>query len=257
MMQRAGARPVWGNMVWKVGLPLILLAAWQAAAMEGWLHPMFFPSPEMLWRTGMQMVRSGDLGRDLWVTMTRALMGFALGAAPGMGLGVWMGRSPKMRLALEPLFGALNSTPRLVLLPIFMVLLGINDWARVLLVAMGSMVILAMHTLDAVRGVEPAFVEMAMNYGVKGGRLFREIYFPACLPRLFTGVRIALGRALVVEISAELLSATSGLGHAIWLAWQTFAIDRLYVSVLVVAVAGSAIHETLLSLEKRIVPWKI
>jgi ABC-type nitrate/sulfonate/bicarbonate transport system permease component len=244
------------NLAWKLGVPATLLVIWQICAMAGWLHPMFFPPPAAIWRAGMQMVRSGELALNLWTTLTRAFLGFAVGAVPGVALGVWMGRAPKIRLAFEPFFASLNSTPRLVLFPVFMVLLGINDTARVLLVAVGSLTILAMHSLDAVRSVSPGYVELAMNYGYRGWGLFREVYFPACMPRLFTGFRTAIGRALVVEISAELLSSTNGMGSTIWLAWQTFSIDRLYVAVLIVAMLGSAVHESLLFLERRAVPWK-
>ena len=96
-----------------------------------------------------------------------------------------------------------------------------------------------------------------MNYGATRRSLVRAVYLPACLPQVFTGLRLALANALVVAVACELVSPSTGLGSMIWLAWQTFATERLYIAILLTAVLGVLLHQALRILEKRVIPWKV
>jgi ABC-type nitrate/sulfonate/bicarbonate transport system permease component len=166
-----------------------------------------------------------------------------------------MGAVGPIRRTVEPVVSALNSTPKLALLPMLMLFTGVGEISRLVPIALTSFVVLAMHGLDAVRGVNKAYVELARNYGANRAALLRRVYLPASLPQVFTGLRLSLGRALVITISVELVGAQNGLGSMIWMAWQTFSTEKLYIGVISTALIGAVFHNGLLSLETRLIPW--
>jgi NitT/TauT family transport system permease protein len=239
-----------------IWLPVAILATWQLLGSLRLLNPLFFPAPSFLMVSGWQMFNTGELGRQVGATLTRMLAGCVLGVVIGLGCGLLMGAVAPVRRSLEPMISALNSTPKLALLPMLMLFVGIGETARIVPIALTSFVILAMHGLDAVRGVDRAYVEMARNHGAGRRALLRRVYLPASLPQVFTGLRLALGRTLVITVSVELVGAENGLGNMIWMAWQTFATEKLYIGVFTAAALGVLFHNGLLILEKRLLPWQ-
>ena len=240
----------------RIWLPLAALALWQLAADAGLVSALFAPAPSVLVRSAATMLWSGDLLATVGATLARTVGGFLIGSTLGVAIGMLMGRKPRVLRTLDPIISALNATPKVVLLPLLLLVIGPGEPARVILIALTVLVIMASHTADAVRHIRRTWVEMAVNYGADRRSLLREVYMPACLPQAFTGLRSALGNALVIAVSCELVSPSSGLGSLIWLAWQTFSLDRLYVAILTTALLGALLHETLRLAEKRLVPWK-
>jgi len=237
-------------------LPVLLVAIWQAAASNGWLNPFFFPAPTTVLATGWHMTLTGELPRELTHTFGRYAQGVTLGCLGGIVCGALMGVSVAARRALEPIVAALYSTPKLTLLPLLMLLVGIGDESRVILIALVGFIFLSMQTLDGVRGVDPRYVEMARNYRAGRWAVIRRIYLPAALPQIFTGFRIALTRSMVTAIALELVAGENGIGAVIWLAWETLATERLYVGILVAAAIGIVVHKALFRLEERLIPWR-
>jgi ABC-type nitrate/sulfonate/bicarbonate transport system permease component len=245
--------PKW---VWAAVPFVTLLGLWEALARTQVLDPLFFPPPSVLAVTTVEMLRDGSLALHLAATLRRLVSGFLIGSLTGLPCGLLMGGSARLRQMLEPLVSALYSTPKLTLLPMLMLFFGVGEASRIFLIAASCFVLLAMHALDAVRSVDPVHVQVARNYGAERLDLVRRVYFPASLPMIFTGFRIALGRGLVITVSVELVAPSDGLGSMIWLAWQTFTTERLYVGVLLTALLGGAFHAGLRRLEREAVPWR-
>jgi ABC-type nitrate/sulfonate/bicarbonate transport system permease component len=244
------------KLAWQLWLPLLGLLAWQFAAGSGLLNPLFFPAPSTLAESAVKLIRSGELERNTAATLARTAIGFVIGSTAGLAIGLLMGGIASVRKSLQPMVAALNATPKMSLLPILMLLFGVGEVAPVTLIALGSLVIVALHTVDAVHQIRPIWVEIAVNYGANWRALVGRVYLPACLPPVFTGLRLALANALVIAVACELLNPSSGLGSMIWLAWQTFSTDRLWIALLTTALIGGLLHEGLRQLEKRVVPWK-
>ncbi|MGQ9635060.1 MAG: ABC transporter permease [Bryobacteraceae bacterium] len=236
-------------------LPALLLGTWESLARLKWINPLFFPAPSVILQTGWQMMLTGEWPSQAATTLHRMLTGSALGLFSGFACGVLMGTLPPVRKALEPLVSVLNSTPKLAVMPLLLLFVGVGETARLVPIALTAFVTLAMQTLDAVHDVEPGFVELARNYGAGRSALLRRVYFPACLPQVFTGLRLTAGRALVITISVELLGSPDGLGRMIWMAWQTFATEKLYIGIFSTAMLGVLFHNGLVRLEARLVPW--
>jgi ABC-type nitrate/sulfonate/bicarbonate transport system permease component len=237
-------------------IPVTVLVTWQASVWMGLLDPLFFPPPTTLVSAAGRLIESGELGQQLRITLTRMSLGFLIGAGCGLIGGVLMGAVPVVRQSLEPVVSALYTTPKMSLLPMLMLFLGVGDAPRIVLIAAGSFVMLAMHALDAVRGISFTYLEMAANYGAGRMMIFRKVYLPASLPQIFTGLRLALGRALIITVAVELVSCPDGLGSMIWMSWQTFATEKLYVGVILTASIGALFHNSLRRLETRLIPWR-
>jgi ABC-type nitrate/sulfonate/bicarbonate transport system permease component len=237
--------------------PLTVLIAWQIASALGWLSPIFFPAPSVLAKSAAKMAVTGELARNAGATLGRTALGFLIGSSAGLTIGLLMGGMKSLGRSLEPVVSALNATPRLSLFPLLMLFFGVGETARLILIALSSAIIVAIAAFDAVGNIRPVWVDLAVNYGAGRSALFRTVYLHACLPQIFTGLRLALANALVIAISAELVSPSTGLGSMIWLAWETFSTDRLYVAIFVTAILGGLLHEALYVLERRVIPWKV
>lgn len=252
MQQRWEWRPVLQS-VW---LPLCLLGVWQTAAENSWVNPFFFPPPSRVLATAGSMLLDGEIPKALAITLIRYTAGSTLGAFAGILCGVVMGISVAGRRAMEPFVAALYATPKLTLLPLLMLLMGIGEAPKMTLIALVGFLFLATQTLDGIRGVKRTYVEMAENYGADRLALIRRVYLPAAMPHIFTGLRIGFSRSLVVAISLELISGTTGLGGLIWMSWETLATERLYVGVVLAALLGLCIHRGFARLERMAVPWR-
>jgi ABC-type nitrate/sulfonate/bicarbonate transport system permease component len=236
-------------------LPVALVVIWQILTSVQWLDPLFFPAPSTLVSVAWQMLRQGELTEQTLHTLGRMFIGFTAGSSAGLLCGLVMGSIPSVEASLEPLISAIYSTPNLTLLPLLMVFFGVGNTAGIILIATGCFILVATHALDAVRRVNHAYVEVAANYGANRVAILRKVYIPACLPGIFTGMRLAVGRALIIAVSVELVSPRDGLGSMIWLAWQTLSTERLYVGVLTTALLGLLFNIALRGLETRLIPW--
>jgi ABC-type nitrate/sulfonate/bicarbonate transport system permease component len=232
-----------------------LLACWQALA--GWhiLDPLFFPPPTKVAATLGTMLTSGELGRAVAATLTRAGAGLLAGVVGGGLASILLCVSSRVHTAATPLVSALYSTPRLTLLPMVMLLFGVNEVSRMALVALSVALVMLIQISDAVRGVSRDYVDLAANYGASRAVIVRKVYLPACLPQIFTALRLSAGRALVMTISIEMLSSNDGIGSTIWMSWQTFATEKLYASVAVAALLGLLSGPLFHVAERRLVPW--
>lgn len=237
-------------------IPGLVFLTWEIAVSINWIDPVFFPPPSALWRMAYKLVVSGDLPRALMATVSRATLGFIPGAIAGVALGILTGISPTARRMLEPSISSLYSMPKLALLPIFFLILGAGEMARFALIALGTFLAMTMQVFDGVCSIDRGYVEMARNYGATPWQLLRKVYLPATLPHIFTGSRITFGRALVIAISVELVTGSTGLGSMIWLAWQTFSTERLYVGVCAAGLLGVTTQTALRAAERRLTPWR-
>lgn len=244
------------KLAWALWAPALGLGIWQVLTRAGVLDTLFFPPPSDIARVGAEMAWNGELAKALGSTLRTMAIGYVIGCLAGLACGLVMGRYAPVRRSLETVIASLNSTPKLSLFPLLLLLLGVNDAPRILITAVACFIVLAFHGQDAVEAVGRTYPEVAAVYGASGPMLIRKVYIPAALPTLFTGLRLAVGRAMVVAISVEMVSSTQGLGGLIWLSWQSFAVEKLFVGVVAAGLLGAFFHVSLRWLEKRLIPWK-
>lgn len=245
-------------MNWKLKrylVPLAIGAGWELAARVGWINRLFFPPPSLLFAAGWSLFKAGVLGKHALATIYRSLAGFAVGGSAGVAFGLLLSLSRTLRESLKPTLTASFTIPKVTLLPLFMLLMGIGEHALLMPVILTCFIICALHTLDATAGIDRGYVELARNYGARRRDLARAVYLPAALPRIFTGFRLALGSGLIITLSCEMLSANQGLGGMIWMGWQTLATENLFVGVICTSLIGFLFQISLEKMERWLLPW--
>lgn len=237
--------------------PLVmLLLAWQAASSAGLFPPQVLVSPGAVAATLGELARSGELGAHLGQSLTRLLLGFALGSAAGLLFGTLLALSKWFAALFQPLFLGVRQVPVLAFIPMLVLLLGIEEGFKIVVVAVAAFFPVALATNDGVRGVPRAWFEVARVYRTPLFPFVTRILIPATIPPVLTGLRIALTRAWLVLVAAELLAADSGLGQMMEMGRQMFRIDVVLAGVFVSGLVGFVLDRGAKAVERRATRWR-
>jgi NitT/TauT family transport system permease protein len=233
-----------------------LLVGWEIAARSGLWSPLLFPS---LVNIGDEFVRfvGGASGlHEAWVSLYRALSGFALAAVVGVTIGILMGRSALAAALLDPLFSGTYAVPKLALFPIFIFVFGIGSLSKVALIFLECLYPIVIITYQGARNVSPVLIWSAENMGASRARIFGRIVVPATVPFIFAGFRVALPVAMIVVIITEMISSADGLGYLVIYSLSSLQTDRMLAVVLAIAIIGYALDRLLVVLRSRLVYWE-
>jgi len=236
--------------------PLALLLLWTLAAEFEWLPPQILPPPSMVLATFLDLVRSGELADNLWISLWRVLVGFAIGAAAGLVLGIAMGLSPRVRDYLYPSFRLVAQVPSVGWLPLLMMLVGIGEALKIILIAKAAGMPIALNTYKGLEGVPTRFIEVARVYGFTRWQLLRRVVLPAALPQIWNGIRYGLTHAWLALVAVELLASSEGLGFLIVYGRQLYQLDVVMAAVVVVGAFGYALDKLLAVIETRLLRWR-
>jgi len=240
--------------------PVALLSLWELAVRTGALDARFFPAPSHIVETFYLMAFAApwdqSLGHHTLVSLSRALIGFLFGALPAVALGAVMGLVPIMRAALQPLVGALFPIPKVAILPLLMLIFGIGEESKWAIIAVGVFFQVLIATAAGVANIDRIYLDVGQNF--RAGRLNRyvTIALPGALPMIFAGLRLGWGSALLLLVTAEMVSSQSGIGFVIWRAWQLLTVEDMYVGLIVIAGVGICSFALLDALERRLLPWR-
>lgn len=236
-------------------LPVLLLAGWEAASRFGEIPSNVLPAPSDVAAALWKFTVSGEIFRHIWVSTWRALSGFAIGGAIGFALGLANGLSDLSRTLSDTTLQMVRNIPHLALIPLVILWFGIDEEAKLFLVALGVFFPIYINTLHGIRTVDPQLVEMGRIYGMSGGELFLKVILPGALPSIFVGLRYALGIMWLTLIVAETISASSGLGYMAMQAREFLLIDVVVLSILIYALLGKLADSTARLLERVFLQW--
>lgn len=236
--------------------PLVVLILWEAAARAGMIDVRFFPAPTSIGRVMWAMAGSGELEINTWATLHRLFLGFIVGAVPGLALGILMGVYRPIRLAIEPLIAATYPIPKSAILPLILLIFGLGESSKIVMVAIGAFYPIAINTTTGVREISSIYFDVGKNFCAGRWDTFRTIALPGALPFIMTGAKLGAGLSLILIAIAEMMGAKKGLGYMIWSAWETFDVEQMYVGLFVIALIGFLITICFDELERRIIPWK-
>lgn len=238
-----------------IASPFVALAVWQVVVVTNVLDERFFPTPISVADELGSMIANGDLWHELSISLQRIFIGFAIGAASGLVLGLLMGWFKSVRAFLNPIISATYPIPKIALLPLFLVIFGLGETPKIVTVATAAFFLQVITTYEGVARIDPVLIQAGQNYGAKGHRLFTKIILPASLPAIWTGLRLALGVSLLIIVAAEFVDADRGIGRLIWISWQTLAVERMYVGLVVIAALGIIFTSLLGRVGKLLMPW--
>jgi NitT/TauT family transport system permease protein len=208
---------------------------------------------QTMWLLG----RTGQLWKDIYVSLTEFVLGFGLATAVGIFLGFLMGTSIRVREYLEPLVTALYATPLVALIPFYILIFGIYIASKVALVFSVAVFPILINTYVGLLSVERNLIEVAASFRASRVQIFLKVQVPAALPFIISGLRLGVGRGLTGVVVGELFFATAGLGFMISIAAQTFDTARVLLGVLLFSLAGILAIGLLQNVEKRMAPWRL
>ena len=237
--------------------PIALLLVWELVAILQLVDVRFFPRPSLVTTQLISMAATGELWQHLSVTLLRILVGFVIGAAAGVVVGLVMGGSRWVRAVLNPMMASIYPIPKIAIFPLILLVFGLGETSKYVTVAIAVFFLVLFPTITGVMGIPRIYVDAAENLGARGLRFYRRIALPGALPSIFTGLRVGLGVALIIIVGVEFVGATSGIGYLIWNSWQLFNINRMFAGLLVLAALGHLSSLLLDELQKRLVPWRL
>jgi ABC-type nitrate/sulfonate/bicarbonate transport system permease component len=241
------------SVVW---VPLALAVLWEAATRAQVLDPRYFvPLTEIavtIWRLGADGVLLPELG----ATMRRLLIAFGIAAGGGVVLGLASGWWHGVKLALRPIVDTIYPTPKIALLPLLFILVGLGETAFIATAFATAFFQIIVSVAASVENLDRSLIEAGRNFGANGYRFVSRLLVPAILPGLLHGLRLGMATCLITVIVVEFVAARSGVGHIIDLAWSQLQVDRMYAGLVVAGLLGHAINVAFRGLERLVLPWR-
>ncbi|MES2529815.1 MAG: ABC transporter permease [Pseudomonadota bacterium] len=236
--------------------PLALLLLWTIGAHFEWIAPQVLPSPAAVWSTLLDLFATGEIWGHLQVSLTRVFAGFALGLVVGGALGIAMGLSPLFKDYVYPLFKAFSQIPVLGWLPLLMLLVGIDETLKIILIAKAALVPIALNTYKGIEGVPTRYIEVARVLRFTRWQLLTKVVLPSAFAPIWNGVRYGFTHAWLSLVVVELLASSEGIGYLIVYGRQLFQLDVVLAAVVVVGAVGFALDRALAWVETRLTRWR-
>lgn len=239
-----------------IASPIVVLVIWEVLAKTNTIDTRFWPAPTTIANNLWDALVHGTLRHDVAVTTVRLLIGIAIGTAAGLIIGLGMGLSQTFRTMIRPIMAMTYPIPKIAVLPLFLLVFGLGETTMWAIVAVGVFYLVAMNSFAGIREIDPIYHETAAVYRISQWRRIWTVALPGALPLMLTGIELGIGVGFLLVVSAEFVNGTAGLGHAIWQAWQTFDVPRMYAALAVIAIYGLIVQIVMRFLHKRLVPWR-
>jgi NitT/TauT family transport system permease protein len=233
-----------------------VLALWELVTRTGWVPPLFLPSPLGVLAAGVEMVQSGELLTHLATSLGRILLGFGLGALGGVAVGLAVGVFSLAEAVGTPLIAATFPIPKIALLPLLILWLGIGEASKVAVITLGVFFPMAINTYAGVRHADPLLLRAAVSFGAGRWSLVRKVMLPSALPMIFAGLKLGAGTSLLLLVAAEMIAAASGIGFLVLHAQNLMETTKLMVGIVLLSLLGVCSHWLLTRLERAVIPWR-
>ena len=239
-----------------IASPVVLLLLWELASRSGMVDARFFPAPSGVFLA----LAKGLMGADLWghigISLSRIVIGFLIGAVPAVMLGLAMGLSAVIRAIVQPLVDATFPVPKLAILPLFILIFGLGEGSKYMVLAVAVFFIVLVNTAAGVKAIDRTQLEVGASFGASRTMMFFDIALPGALPFILSGLKLGMNVALLVIVAVEFTGASSGIGYLIWNSWQVFKVEQMYVGLVVTALFGFGFAGLFAVVERFTMPWK-
>jgi ABC-type nitrate/sulfonate/bicarbonate transport system permease component len=239
------------------GLASILggLAALEVMVRLGMLNRAFVPAPSAVAARTLEIVASGTLVRPLATTLYLLFAAYLAASAGAIVIGLAMGRFPAIYHLFEPSVEAVRPLPKIALLPVLILLLGLGTSMKLTVVGLTAFFPVLINTIQGAKGVDPILVDAARTLGHRNLRIFRSVVLPASMPLILAGMRVGLALALIVLVTTEMAVGSGGLGFLIVDMQRSFKVLDMYAWVVILAMLGLILNALFVAIEKRVVHW--
>lgn len=234
----------------------VFLVIWHTVASMRIMPVLFLPGPVDIIEAFQQLFRQGDIWRDIWVSTQEVVYGYGLAIIVGLPLGLLMGWYRRFNYALDPFISFFQSAPRIALLPLLIIWLGIGIWSKIAVIYLGAFFPIVINTVSGVRNLDPALIKAARSFGASDAQIFRTLALPGSVPFILAGLRLGLGHALIGVVAGELLAAQAGVGLMMAKAGATFQTPKVFAGLIMIAGTGILITSVLQRIERRFQAWR-
>jgi ABC-type nitrate/sulfonate/bicarbonate transport system permease component len=233
---------------------VVVLSLWEIFGRQ--VDPLFLSYPSAIARAFFQLLGAGEFERQALGSLQVFAIGLIAALVLGIALGLLMGRYRLAEYLLDPYVYALDATPRVALIPLLLLWFGLGTSSKIAIVFLSGLFPVLMNTFAGVRTVSAQLVDIGRAYGAREGKIFTKIILPAALPFVMAGIRLAVGRALIGIITAEMFTAVTGLGALLIRYSSALATDKFFVPVILLALLGVFLGGAVEKLQKWLAPWK-
>lgn len=233
---------------------VIGIALWEAFGRE--VNPIFSSYPSAIFAAAGKLVESGLIFRAFFESMQPLAVGYALAAVAGIPLGLLLGRYRWAECGLGIYVTACYATPLVALIPLFVLWFGLGFAVKVAIIFVLSIFPITINTWAGVKAVPRTLIEVGTSFVASDAAIMWKIIVPATLPYIMTGLRLAIGRAIIAMVVAEFFTAITGLGGIILKAGDNFDTARMFVPVLVLMALGIGLTAAVHWLESKVAPWQ-
>jgi ABC-type nitrate/sulfonate/bicarbonate transport system permease component len=235
---------------------IVLIGLWQASISLHWVDPVFLPSPASIAVALWSLARSGDLWLHLSTSLMRIGSGWIIGTVLGLAVGIGMGLSSVTRAVGMPLVSAIYPIPKIALLPLLILWLGIGEAPKIATIASGVFFPTVIATFSGVDSVPRNLIRMGQSFNMPVSGIVWKIVLPSSLPGILAGFRISLATALLLVVAAEMIGAQFGIGAFLLTAGNLMQTDDLMAGVVVLSVLGLGLGAVLTMIEKAFLSWR-
>lgn len=235
---------------------VFLLILWEAACRMAWLDPIYFPTPSSIFITLGELILTKEFREQIGTTLKRAGIGYLCAVLVAVPVGLLMGKFRWVGLLLEPLVEILRPMPSAAIIPIAILLLGIDNEMKIFVIFFGSIWAIVVSTIDGIKAVDPLLVDTGRLLQLNWFQTMIKIILPSALPSIATGMKISLAIALILTITSEMIAGSDGLGYFIIDTQRGFAYRQMFAGIITLGLIGYLVSQTFNFLEKRILFWQ-
>lgn len=241
----------------KIALSLLgVVIVWQGISSLNLVNPVLFPSPYSVWLAAVDLARSGVMLSDLVVSVTRAVVGFLIGATLGVLVGVLTSRTRLFHLMLNPLFTILRPIPAIALVPVAIVWFGIGNGSKYFVIAYTVFLAVWLSTHHGMEHVSTIYIRASRSLGASRLREFATVVIPASAPYIFAGLRFGASLAFLSLVAAELTGASAGIGYRLQEAREYILMNRMFVELIELGILGAIVDSMFVLLSRKLVHWE-
>jgi ABC-type nitrate/sulfonate/bicarbonate transport system permease component len=250
-----------GRRIVELTLPALtvvaFVAGWEALVDLRGIAPIYLPAPSAIVEYLLRMVADGSMGFNLGVTLLRIFAGFAVAAVAGVLVGVVMGMSRIAARVADPWIAALYPLPKISLIPLLIIWLGTGETYKIVISAVSAFFPIVISAYSGIRQADQGLIKAAKDLGANRRQVQMKVVIPAAIPSIFAGLHLGMGVTIILVVAAEMIggSGESGMGYLLIHAGQVMETEKVFASLVVLAVMGALVIKAQQWIDRRVAPW--
>lgn len=243
--------------IWGIGIifPIALLYLWHVSVERNWVNPLLLPAPELVWVALKDLYQTGELWSNLSVSLSRIGYGFSAGIVLALVLGLTMGLSRRAEAYIWPTFKAINLVPVIGWIPLLILLVGIDEALKIILIAKAALVPMTINVFKGVRNISQQLTEVAEVYQLSTWSRFKNVVLPGAFISFIGGLRLSLASSWGALVAVELLASSEGIGYVMVYGRQIFQLDVVMATVVVIGLVGFGFDVIIRLIQKQFRGW--